>query len=356
MQHRYFAASNSAEGFKNYYGEVFKRADRLYIIKGGPGTGKSCFMKRFADKMQAVGCSVEYYYCSSDPSSLDGVLIRGESESVGMLDGTPPHTVEPIFPGAREEIINLGQFWNSELLRNEKKEIFALNQKKGAAYERAYSYLRSCGNLKAVTDSLLENALIRSKMTGAVERMVASLSLPSGKAEIIPSLRSAIGMTGETQLDSYEASAEKIYYIGELYGVGQIFLRELLSLLQGTESLIRVSYDPISPYRVDGIFIENTKTAFVLSKRIEEENEKTGYINPKRFADGGVMRSVRGELRYASRLYGDCLEGAVHELSVARIYHFVLEDIYKKAMDFAALSRFSSNFIAEEEKRVNKRG
>ena len=48
MQHKYFAASNSAQGFKNYYPEVFARADHLYIIKGGPGTGKSSFMKKYA--------------------------------------------------------------------------------------------------------------------------------------------------------------------------------------------------------------------------------------------------------------------------------------------------------------------
>ena len=261
MQHRYFAASNSAEGFKNYYPQVFKRADRLYIIKGGPGTGKSCFMKRFADKMEALGCSVEHYYCSSDPSSLDGVLVDCKGETVGMLDGTPPHTLEPVFPGAREEMINLGQFWNSELLRNEKNEIFALNQKKSAAFERAYSYLRSCGNLRAVTDSLLQNAIKEEKMRSAVERMALSLSLPKGRAVIIPAIRCSVGMTGSVCFDSFESRAEKTFLVGDFYGVGQIFLLKLLDFLKWTKSVIRVSYDPISPCRIDGIFIEDTKIA-----------------------------------------------------------------------------------------------
>lgn len=355
MQHRYFAASNSAEGFKNYYPEVFSRADRLYIIKGGPGTGKSCFMKRFADKMQALGCSVEYYYCSSDPSSLDGVLVTGRGETVGMLDGTPPHTVEPGFPGAKDEIINLGQFWNSELLRNEKNEIFALNQKKSEAFERAYSYLRSCGNLRAVTDSLLKKAVKKDKMVSASERLAASLSLPRGQADVIPSLRGAVGMTGQVLLDSFEARAEKIYYIGELYGVGQAFLDELAEKLKKTQTHLRISYDPISPKWIDGVFVEEIKTAFVLSKKCEDEEAVSGYINPKRFTDHELMREVRGELRYAARLFSDCLDGAVHSLSAARVYHFVLEDVYKKAMDFAALSAFSKNFIEKEEERMMRR-
>ena len=38
---KYFAASNSSEGFVNYYDACFgsdSRVDRLYVIKGGPGT------------------------------------------------------------------------------------------------------------------------------------------------------------------------------------------------------------------------------------------------------------------------------------------------------------------------------
>ena len=42
-----FAASNSAHGFHSYYAEFFDDAevDRVFVIKGGPGTGKSRFMR-----------------------------------------------------------------------------------------------------------------------------------------------------------------------------------------------------------------------------------------------------------------------------------------------------------------------
>ena len=62
MNYGYFAASNSSEGFKSYYGEIFERADRLYVIKGGPGTGKSSLMKRLADAALRKGYKIEYYY------------------------------------------------------------------------------------------------------------------------------------------------------------------------------------------------------------------------------------------------------------------------------------------------------
>jgi hypothetical protein len=46
----YFAASNSKDGFVSYFHECFDRPEieKLYIIKGAPGTGKSKFMKDVA--------------------------------------------------------------------------------------------------------------------------------------------------------------------------------------------------------------------------------------------------------------------------------------------------------------------
>ena len=111
---RYFAASNSCQGFRNYYGDIFtdSRTDRLYIIKGGPGTGKSHFMKVVARRARARGYRITEYACSSDPASLDGIILEREgSPTLGFLDGTAPHTREPTLPGVKEELLNLGAFW-----------------------------------------------------------------------------------------------------------------------------------------------------------------------------------------------------------------------------------------------------
>ena len=118
-------------------------------------------------------------------------------------------------------------------------------------------------------------------------------------------------------------------------------------MMQSKAVKVRLSYDPISPQLVDGIFIEDVKVAFVLTEREEDEAENGGrLINPKRFVRADKLRGIRGELRYASRLYRDALEGALHALSEAKVYHFLLEDIYKNAMDFAALTEFTRTFAA----------
>ncbi len=350
MQHRYFAASNSAEGFKNYYADVFSRADFVYVIKGGPGTGKSSLMKRVAEICEGRGDECEYYYCSSDPSSLDGILIRGSGGIVGILDGTAPHVSEPRFPGAREQIINLGECWEVGLLRKQKNEIIALSERKSAEYKSAYTYLRSVGNLRAVSEGFLCEAVEHEKLRCAVTRLIRDL--PRGTLEYTPAILNSVSMGGRVRLDTFEQNAKKLYVVNDFHGLGRLLLTELFSALRGCGVSARVSFDPVCPARVDGIFLEGERIAFVSladarEKYGEAERSTSGerevlFINSKRFIDTEKLRDVRGELRYTDRLAQSSLDGALHALSKAKIYHFLLEDIYGKAMDWSKFEKMSA--------------
>ena len=347
----FFAAMNTAEGFKSYFREIFGGFENIYIIKGGPGTGKSSLMRRVAAAAEGRGYKVEYYFCSSDHTSLDGVLIFGKNSPVGIVDGTAPHVFEPTVAGVREELIDLGRFWNSGLLCEQKNEIISLTSKKSAAYHRAYSYLRSCGNLRAVTDSLLCKITDMQKLRAAAARLAASLELPQGRAVRLPALIRAVAMTGNVRLDSFEQNSKKLWRVGDFYGVGYWFLGALADCLKEVSATVRLSYDPVCPEHIDGIFVEDAACGFVISKpdcRAEDDHEDyedEKFVNPKRFVHTEKLREIRGELRYAARLYQDCLDGALHALSEAKVYHFLLEDLYKHAMHFGALTEFTNELV-----------
>ena len=196
----HFAAVNSGYGFLSFYGEIFgnDRIKRRYIIKGGPGTGKSSFMKKVAEAAEGRGRTVEYYRCSSDPDSLDGIIIDGE---VALLDGTAPHVYEPVIAGAADEIINLGEFWDSDSLYLRYNEIAALSALKSNAYNRAYKFLGAALNVEEINRSLAGHALLREKMNAAVLRLLRNL--PDGdKFELSYGFVNAIGMKGRTHLET----------------------------------------------------------------------------------------------------------------------------------------------------------
>ena len=87
---RIFLGANSGGGFYSLYGQLLNaRFDDLLIIKGGPGCGKSSFMRTVAEKFTEKEYKVIYVNCSGDPDSLDGVLLP--ELRVGLVDGTAPH-------------------------------------------------------------------------------------------------------------------------------------------------------------------------------------------------------------------------------------------------------------------------
>ena len=121
-----YPGGNTPHGFYSYYNYILpqRKAEKIFCIKGGPGTGKSTLMKRIGRYFVDRGEDVDFLWCSSDPDSLDGILIRGRRAAV--LDGTAPHIVDPVTPGAVDEIINLGQFWDEEKLKGSRWEIMRL--------------------------------------------------------------------------------------------------------------------------------------------------------------------------------------------------------------------------------------
>ena len=90
---RIFLGANSGRGFASLYDQLLgERFDDLLIIKGGPGCGKSSFMREVAKKLTEDGYFAIYVNCSGDPDSLDAVLFP--DLRVGLVDGTAPHESE----------------------------------------------------------------------------------------------------------------------------------------------------------------------------------------------------------------------------------------------------------------------
>ena len=74
---QYFLGANSPSGFYSLYDHLLppERASRFYILKGGPGCGKSTLMRQVARQAEEAGEEVEYILCSGDPDSLDAILL-----------------------------------------------------------------------------------------------------------------------------------------------------------------------------------------------------------------------------------------------------------------------------------------
>ena len=97
---RYFPGANTGRGFIGHFEAIvppWSEPHYTYVLKGGPGVGKSTLMKKCAAIARANGFTVEEFRCASDPESFDAVRIP--QRRLVLLDGTAPHTIDPAMPG-----------------------------------------------------------------------------------------------------------------------------------------------------------------------------------------------------------------------------------------------------------------
>ena len=344
-ENAYFAASNSRDGFHSYYEHCFRgQVDRLYCIKGGPGTGKSTLMRSVARVGERNGYHVDYYYCSSDPTSLDAVLLFGERGSVGLIDATAPHAFEPSLPGVAEEIIDLGQFWDSARLKTHRDEIEEWNRQKSCGYRAAYRHLSGAGEVSDALRDMMVPCLDELRVQRCAARLLRGV--PEGQGRRRVALCDSVGLAGCVRLDTYLRQSERLCLIEDYHDSAYALTARLAALAQARSLDVRISYHPVLPDRIDALLLASERTAFVVCLHGEAETLALDYphariVSMKRLTVGERVRRVREELRRMTRLRDALLDEACLQLDHASKAHFELERIYTAAMDFAAKERFT---------------
>jgi hypothetical protein len=330
---KYFIGANTSRGFINYGDEIFEDLRKLYVIKGGPGTGKSTFMKRFASKAEEKGYNVEYYYCSSDPSSLDGVVVP--ELRIGIADGTPPHILEARYPGAKEEYLNLGEFWNCEFLSLCREQIEELTFKKSRAFSSAYRYLSVAESVRNERERALLHCYEKDKAEKAVSRIMKAVGTGKGYSLLNRQI-SAFSMDGESSHDTY--NTDRVIYVRDKRGVAPFIFDAVLKKAEDQRLITWVSHDCLC--HVNAVSFPEKNVSIITG-----DGEKV--INTERFIIAEKLGEVRKKLRFLNNLEEELKNCALVELRQAKEHHFVLENIYKEAMDFRSLEKMEKAFISK---------
>ena len=340
-ERRYFAASNSGEGFVNYFPRIFGdgACRRLFVVKGGPGTGKSSFMKRIAEEAEKRDYEVTCYLCSSDPASVDGLMIHGLS--VGFVDGTAPHVWEPTSIGAFEQLVDLGAFWNENMLAENRKEIDVLCAGKRSCYSRAYRYLEAIRAVRMAWENEVMPAVDEEKLARAAERLLLRYAPPPAlHARETVGLCDSIGMAGRVRFDTYRKMASTYFSIEDFGDTAHLLLARLYALCKERGISVRVSYHPILPHRIDALALLDNGVTFGAGDGEEED-----AIRMRRFVRREAYGDIRASLREGSAVCRRLTEMAEAALLEVRDYHFRLEEIFGAAMDFSAKERFEKSFV-----------
>lgn len=198
------------EGFISCFDHLMDESilRRKLILKGGPGVGKSTFMRRLHAALCGNGEPSTLYFCSGDPDSLDAVAIP--HAGLVILDGTAPHVVDPQIPGARDSLINLGECLNEEAMRPRLTHIKACMADHAACMRRSRTYLHAACVLSRDNAALLDSLIDPAKWNHMTAALISAVLSDRAEGRSAPRVRRVItdAVTAKGELCLLTNSAE----------------------------------------------------------------------------------------------------------------------------------------------------
>jgi hypothetical protein len=363
MEKHFFAGNNTSKGFFSYFDYVFnsEKANRIYILKGGPGVGKSSFMKKIASKLQAMNYSIEYIHCSSDNESLDGITIP--ELNISFVDGTAPHTLDPTIPGAADEIINLGSYLDSSRLEKYKSEILQCNKNMSRLYKSAYRFLSCAGLVSEELDSIYDKytdyekfshlcnevsnkifadiKIIDSAANGSLRKLFSEAYTADGYINYTESLCKSMASNAIQQ----PKVDKKVWAVK---GVNSKLSSALFNRI-ATEAVLRglctdCFYHPLHPEKLQHITIPDLNLMLISAQSLTNSNYDE-IIDLEQFTDTIKSDSDKLEIGNNKMLYDLLIKNALEKLSETKKEHSLLEVYYVNSMDFKGVDNcFDSVF------------
>ncbi len=344
----FFIGANTPSGFAYAENNPLDEPSltKLYILKGGPGTGKSTMMKKLREYYESKGASVISYYCSSDPDSLDAIIIENNTRRIAIADGTLPHSLDAKLPGAVSELIDLGACWDSNVLETKRDRISELVVSKGLMFGNSKKYLSAANEVLHIIKASAQKGFEKEKAIKFICRLIASLPKQKASAESKKVITSAISMKGALRLSTFD-KAKKLIAIEDFCNLSPIFFALLSDLLIKSGFSVTTSYTPFND--IYEIYLPVQDIAFVPAR---DGIEYSKVIRLSRFAHKEYFSSHKAKMKFNQKYLLELLSATLDSLDEAKKHHFDLEEIYMAAMDFNALDSIYENLLIKIEKKL----
>ncbi len=349
-----FPGSNSAYGFYSFYDQIIEDdAARIFVIKGGPGVGKSTLMASIGEEVLKRGFDVEHHCCSADNESLDGIVIP--ELNIACIDGNAPHVVDPKNPGAVDEIIHLGEFCNVEGMVAFREEILKSNREIARLYRRAYRYLAAAKLfLDEVEDYYRENnALDHIGLDQKALELINEIfgdNVNDYRREKRERHLFATAITPEgpvSHLDTIIAAVSRLFIISGDDGTGK---NELIARIKDAAVmrgyLVEVYHCALDPNKIDHVIIPELRTAVLNSvpPHLLEPYGSDRVIETDSFVQNPGP-DLKQERDIARRYYQQSFDTAIYYLRRARDVHKELEAYYIPHMRFSEINELSRSVL-----------
>ncbi len=298
-------------------------------------------MRRIAELFAPHCPSMQLIACSSDPDSLDAVILP--EWKVSIADGTAPHILEPKQPALSESLLCFGSFLDPLLLLEHSDTIRSISQATAKNYAQATDCLSAAKSFLSDSSQIALSCLQTEKLA-AYARHFSCKHFPRksrrGREEV--RFLTSINAKGITSL---AATARRlcpdVYFICDREGAASsLFLSALRShALENGHDVISCMC-PLAPHsRIDHLLIPDCGLALLTENPFHDFSSLVPdrRIHSKRFLEVEGMRSFKKRLAFNQKAAAQMIEQAVGSLQDNKLLHDRLEKIYLSAMDFSMM-------------------
>ena len=346
-----FPGGNTSLGFYSFYDYIADDSfQRIYILKGGPGVGKSTYMRHIGEYFLNRGFPVEFHHCSSDQNSLDAVVIP--HLKVALMDGTAPHQREPKYPAVLEVVLDFSRFWDENKIRVHREKIMALKKQISAAFASAYRYLQAAALLKQEQDTVYTTFVDQGKLVASKCELGEEIfqDHTPGRGKVRHFFGGGITPQGcVNYLSSIVGTARRLYVITGPPGTGQ---EEILNHIVDLAALYQLDHEvyhcALEPKKLEHVLIPALDTAVVTSHPPHVFEPEHGHrIDTTHFLQRPLDDHEVQAAQESKEAYQSMLQLAIQRIQGAKQNHSTLEGYYAPHMDFAQLDRFREEILRE---------
>lgn len=344
---RFLLGSNTKRGFVSLFDELKDPIDskRLYIIKGGPGSGKSSLMKRIIKLLESKNHNLEFFHCASDPKSLDAFIDH--DAKIAMMDGTAPHIMEPSYPGAYDNIINMADCWDNDKLIKNKVNIIKLSDTISSYHRMATSSILAATALLDNNMQIANNYINHDRVNDFVAGFIKKLDgCKVGKEK--KRLLSAVSVE-ETVFfcDTISELASTLYILPDIWGAASNLILLRISQIAASMNLERIiCYCSIrTPDKIDHIIFPSKGIAITTANDFHSTKDSKQHVIEDLMLS--IPKTEHDQMHLHLNTAKDLINTATNHIKMAKLLHDDLESYYIEAMDFSKVDIIYDKIVKE---------
>lgn len=351
----YFAEGNTSRGSVQLYASSIQSLDHLYVLKGGPGSGKSSLIQAVSEKAIAAGYDIWQIHCARDPESLDGLIIP--ELHVGIVDGTPPHQIDPLLPGINGTTVDLSAALDSKALQVHRTDMQSLYDQIQQTYEQAYAgfaeALRVHDDWEALyienmdfdaanrlTEHWIERLLgdhHREQQVSRIDRRFLGAATPRGAVDFVPNLTDGLA---------------RRYLIKGRPGSGKsTMLKKLVTAVTERGFDVEIYHCGFDPNSLDMVIVRELNFAIFDSTKPHEyfpEREGDEIIDMyEKCITPGTDERYTDRIHELQSSYQTAMKRSIALLADAHKLHLELEGYYQREIDWQIVDQLRDRIMQD---------